>query len=1073
MAAEVPISILLRKLQKLLAEERFIFPGLRNCVVTAVNELKKILLFLRAAEPNHELETKFLRTLYDAEHFTESFLLTTVERPLAFSSWRQLLFSFKMKKFVKCVRAVSTEFGETQSQPLEDMTHYSITEVRHCRLRHNLVDVGKKLVARLINDNDVSLRVISLFSEEALGKTTLARNVYDRQDIQQHFECRAWLQVSGDLEYKDLLYTILKQFPKSVSKDLELMSEKELSDMLFQFLMERRFLIVLDDVQTVDVWLKLVRPFADAVNGSRVILTTRKLMVALLADPWSSPLKLIPSIEQESDVLHKVIEHVQTVARGDAVEKLVARLINDKDESLRVISVVGKEALGKTALARSVYNRLEIRQHFPLRVWLHVSRDLTYVDLLLIILKQLPRCVLEDLELMSEKELSNMLFKFLMEDRFLIVLDDVQTVDVWHKLSGPFADAMKGSRVILTTRNLHVAKGADPWSFLLKEVGIQEYNTDLLNNVREEDILSICDRLPPAILLLGGVLSAIESREWSRVVIDLTHQSKDQGQSPLSKIVDFSFYQLPSVLKPCFLYLTLFPKAYEIPIRRLLHLWLAEGFVQFLPDVSIPEDEAKIYLEELVCRNMIEIARWKSDGSPKTCRMPSFLYDHFLPKAKDIGFLHVHHSKLDSACTSTDSPEFHILRPADHFLQKARDFLHIHHRKSDCTSTDSLEFHIPRLADQFGLQSTSKPHIRKLRSYVSFSSHKRNTSNSGIGMFLKTIINRRGFVLLKVLDLEGVYKPLLPEKLGKLQNLRYIGLRWAGLDKCPDSIGDLQCLETLDLKYTNINTLPSSIWSAKKLRHLYMNEMSIEIPKESSQNLQTLMDLHIGANSPKDYYGLDKFTSLRKLGLTCHSDKAQETAECILQLGNLQTLKLKSRDPFGQPINLKLAPMKEHRSLSNLPLFGVISEGIGNLPQNLTTLTLSMSELKDDPMPVLGKQLPQLSILRLLSRSYVGPKMTCPPWHFPNLRVLKMWKLGELEAWIVEKDAMPQLVELEIRGCKKMTSSDGLEKLPSLKELILTEMPPNFVADVRRKLSRDILLTNEWEFPPSHVSFLS
>ena len=1102
MAAEVPISILLGKLQKLLAEERFTFPGLRNHVVTAVNELEKILLFLRAAEPNHEktrsstLETahskSFLRTLYSAKHFTESFLLTTVERPLAVSSWSQLLFSFKMKNFVKCVSAVSTKFGETQSQPLEDMTHYSITEVRRCRLRH-------KLVARLINDNDVSLRVISLFGEEALGKTTLARNVYDRQDIQQHFECRAWLQVSGDLEYKDLLYTILKQFPKSVLKDLELMSEKELSDMLFQFLMERRFLRVLDDVQTVNVWLKLVRLFADAVNGSRVILTTRKLKVALLADPWSSPLKLRPLIEQESDVLHRLIEHFQTVALGDAVEKLVARLINDKDESLRVISVVGKEAFGKTALARSVYNRLEIRQHFPWRVWLHVSRDLTYMDLLLIILKQLPRCVLKDLELMSEKELSDMLFKFLMEHRFLIVLDDVQTVDVWLKLFCPFADAVNGSRVILTTRDLDVAKGVDPWSsplelgplnkekswsLFLKEVGIQEYNTDLLNNVRAEDILSICDGLPQAILLLGGVLSTIELKEWSRVVIDLTQQSKDQGQSPLSKIskiVDFSFYQLPSVLKPCFLYLALFPKAYEIPIRRLLHLWLAEGFVQFLPDVSIPEDEAKIYLEELVCRNMIEIARWKSDGSPKTCRMPSFLYDHFLPKAKDIGFLHVHHSKLDSDCTSTDSPEFDILRLADQFGVKSNCTSKSHILKllsyvSDCTSTDSPEFDIPRLADQFGMKSncTSKSHIRKLHSYVSFNSQKRDTSNNGIGMLLKTIIKERGFVLLKVLDLEGVYKPMLPAKLGKLQNLRYIGLRWTGLDKCPDSIGDLPCLETLDLKYTNINNLPSSIWNAKKLRHLYMNEMSIEIekpPKESSQNLQTLMDLHIGANSPKKY-GLDKFTSLRKLGLTCHSNSAQETAKCISQLGNLQTLKLKSRDPFGQPVNLVLAPMKEHKSLSNLYLFGVINDGIDNLPLNLTTLTLSMSEIKEDPMPVLGEQLPQLNILRLFARSYIGSEMNCNPGHFPKLRILKMWMLQNLEQWTVEEGAMAQLVELEIRGCEKMKRSDGLEKLPALKELILTKMPQDFVVDVRRKLSTE-LLTNEWEFPPLHVRFLT
>ena len=270
------------------------------------------------------------------------------------------------------------------------------------------------------------------------------------------------------------------------------------------------------------------------------------------------------------------------------------------------------------------------------------------------------------------------------------------------------------------------------------------------------------------------------------------------------------------------------------------------------------------------------------------------------------------------------------------------------------------------------------------------------------------------------------------------------------------------------MKYTNVTTLPSSIWKAKKLRHLYMNEMFIQKPpKESSPNLLTLMELHIGAYSPNKY-GLGKFTSLRKLGLTCHSESAEKTAECILQLSNLQTLKLKSRDPFGQPVKLVLAPMKEHRTLSNLYLFGQIEDGIVNIPRNLRTLTLSMSKLKEDPMPELG-MLPQLNILRLFACSYAGSEMTCLAGNFPNLRVLKMWKLEELEQWKVEQGAMPQLAELEIRVCKKMKSSVGLEKLTTLKELILTDMPQDFIKDVRRRLgrrlSRKILLTNKWEFP--------
>ena len=78
--------------------------------------------------------------------------------------------------------------------------------------------------------------------------------------------------------------------------------------------------------------------------------------------------------------------------------------------------------------------------------------------------------------------------------------------------------------------------------------------------------------------------------------------------------------------------------------------------------------------------------------------------------------------------------------------------------------------------------------------YASFKAEKQGRSNSEIGTFLKKIIEGRDRVLLKVLDLEGVYKPQLRKKVGELRNLKYLGLRWTSLDFCPASIGDLPCL---------------------------------------------------------------------------------------------------------------------------------------------------------------------------------------------------------------------------------------------------------------------------------------
>uniref|UniRef100_A0A2N9IHW8 NB-ARC domain-containing protein n=1 Tax=Fagus sylvatica TaxID=28930 RepID=A0A2N9IHW8_FAGSY len=290
--ADVAVTILLVKLEKLLSVERFVFPGLRNSVVIGINELREILSFIVAENSsNIDLKSQLLPAVYFAEDFTENFLLSAAKRrqkgifkilptPLKpFPLCRQLQLSYKMLKFVKKLKDLSCEISKN--------TRHPITEVgggHSCQYdqQQNLAlvvheDAEKELVARLMNDDNDnnSLRVISLVSKEALGKTALARKVYNRLDIRQHFQCRAWLDVPKDFKLKDVLLIILKHIPICVLKDVELMSEKELSAMLFQLLMDVRFLIVLDDVCTVDIWLDLAYPFPDAANGSRVILTTQ------------------------------------------------------------------------------------------------------------------------------------------------------------------------------------------------------------------------------------------------------------------------------------------------------------------------------------------------------------------------------------------------------------------------------------------------------------------------------------------------------------------------------------------------------------------------------------------------------------------------------------------------------------------------------------------------------------------------------------------------------------------------------------------------------------------------------
>ncbi|XP_028081742.1 disease resistance protein RPP13-like [Camellia sinensis] len=304
------ISLLSEKLQNLLvlAKGRFlIFPGLRNSLRVAINELKLILSFLEVEAKNNtssgnSLQARILPTVYFAEHITDVFLLNaniTRRRLDRVSAACQIILQKAINDWLEACRAQDL----TTNTTLEFDNHTFSRAIAGYRPDNDVFvgreDAEKEIVARSIDDNEKSLRVISLVGKEAIGKTTLARKVYNRLDIRQHFQCRAWLHVPKEFSYKDVLLVILRQTP-NLLKDIELMKENELSIFLFKILMGLRFLIVLDDICTNDDWLKFVRPFADAANGSRVIITTRDSKVASEVDPWSHPLNLMQLTEEDT-----------------------------------------------------------------------------------------------------------------------------------------------------------------------------------------------------------------------------------------------------------------------------------------------------------------------------------------------------------------------------------------------------------------------------------------------------------------------------------------------------------------------------------------------------------------------------------------------------------------------------------------------------------------------------------------------------------------------------------------------------------------------------------------------------
>ncbi|PON43588.1 NB-ARC domain, LRR domain containing protein [Parasponia andersonii] len=731
---------------------------------------------------------------------------------------------------------------------------------------------------------------------------------------------------------------------------------------------------------------------------------------------------------------------------------------------LRIIQVVGIASSGQTTLVNTIYNREDVKKHFQVRAWVRVSTRNSVGDILIDIWRQVMR--MEEAKVESEQDYHDLrkdLGTLLETNRYLIVMEDVWSTHFWDELKLAFPDTKIGSRILVISSDdevvecgslwndqgvdaiqLHRLNGEDIWALFLKNMRWDEDRFSNLESLAyfKDKVLRKCDGSPLAVTKLCGLLSTKDFHYHELLTLIDDHASSGDDQEHQSSFfysLTSSYQDLPPRIRPCYLYMGLFPKAFEIPIRRLFRLWIAEGFVK--PDLrssdKTPEDLAEDYFKELVSRNLLEVTRRKSDGRPRTCRIPGIVYDVFSAKAMDLGLFFVH-------------------------------------RYSDYTSVSPPKFNVRRLAEYFAMKyyPSSDVYDQHLLSYISFNTRRRDTPAHEVGIFLDKLTAKRGFGLLRVLDLEGVYKPRLPESLGKLLQLRYLGLRWTFLDSLTNSVGGLVYLETLDVKHTNITTLSTSIWKAKNLRHLYMNEvhfhMSIQKrPTGSLAKLQTLWGLSIG-NTSLVVNWLSKLVGLRKLGLTCHSTTVQAIADWISKLTNLQSLKLRSINEFGQPSNLKFANMTMHHKLNDLYLLGVLpklaADEVLQFPPNLKILTLSGSQLGEDSIRILGK-LPQLNILRLFGHSYSGATIVCRCGDFPELVALKLWMLEELKEWKVEKGAMTRLRELEIRCCGNLEHVEGLEHITTLKDLTLTNMPPDLVLNVKASMDEALSLTvNEWKF---------
>ncbi|KAH9802509.1 NB-ARC domain-containing protein [Citrus sinensis] len=118
----------------------------------------------------------------------------------------------------------------------------------------------------LLIEGPPQLSAVTILDSIGLDKTAFAAEAYSGNYVKHYFDCHAWVQEPYTC-YADQILDIIIKFLMPSSRLI----------ILHEYLMTKRYLIVIDDVWSIEVWDIIREILPDNQNGSRVLITLAKI----------------------------------------------------------------------------------------------------------------------------------------------------------------------------------------------------------------------------------------------------------------------------------------------------------------------------------------------------------------------------------------------------------------------------------------------------------------------------------------------------------------------------------------------------------------------------------------------------------------------------------------------------------------------------------------------------------------------------------------------------------------------------------------------------------------------------
>ncbi|XP_061357107.1 putative disease resistance RPP13-like protein 1 [Gastrolobium bilobum] len=743
-----------------------------------------------------------------------------------------------------------------------------------------------------------------------------------------------------------------------------------------------------------------------------------------------------------------VVNEFAIYGRDDDRRKLKDYLLSEDVNGCKigVVSIVGMGGLGKTTLAKLLFNDSDLKQKFDVKAWAYISKEFDVCRVTKTILDSVTSETISP-DKLNLNTLQIKLQQSLSHKRFLLVLDDIWDGSYveWNDLMDIFNAGEIGSRIIVTTRDESVAKAMqtflpihylrpieseDCWSLLAKHAFRASCHGERSNlEVIGREIANKCDGLPLAAIALGGLLRTKSSEDdWKKV---LKSNIWDLPNVNVHRALLLSYQYLPAPLKQCFAYCSIFPKNSKLVKKTVVQLWIAEGLVYQSKSEKSMEEVGDEYFDELVSRSLIH--RQSVDGESS--------YDmHDL--INDLATM-----VSSSYCIRLDERKLHGN------LERVR---HLSYNKEYYDSFSKFD-------TLYGLKGLHTFLALPLQLQEKNSWPINYLSNKVIHDLLPAMKQLRA---LSLFNYESITE--LPDSIGNLIYLRYLNLSRTHIKRLPSVICKIYNLQTLLLcDCRDLIELPEDMGKLVNLRHLdisgtKLQEMPIQIAK--LENLQTLSAFFVsGQQDGLKVAELSKFPRLQgKLSIsglqyvTHPSDASQANLKMKEQIDEMR-LKWgwyeRNTEATRQIESLVLEQLQPSTNLKKLTVDGYggssFPNWLGDSSFGKMVYLCIINCHHCSSLPPLGQlvSLKKLMINGMKSVKSVGAEFygssSASFKPFPSLETLSFRDMDDWEEWKLiggEATKFPRLRRLSLSYCPKLKGNIP-NNLPSLTKLELRGCP--------------------------------